>query len=173
MTLFNPTIFITQRNEKVDSYLIVKFMHIIAAVVVAGTGSGIAFFMLMAYRSGSHQAIKITASHVVLADWIFTLPAVVIQLVSGLWLMTIVGYSFQSIWFISVIALFIFIGICWIPVLAIQYQLRALAQQPTLDLSPRSDFARLMRRWVFLGITAFTALIAIFILMVFKPLPLV
>jgi uncharacterized membrane protein len=110
-----------------DSYLVLRFVHILSAVVVAGTGAGIAFFMFMASRSNNPQAIAVTARNVVLADWLFTAPAVVIQFLSGWLLMDKLNWSFSSQWFLVVLALFIFIGVCWIPVLFIQYRLRDYA----------------------------------------------
>ncbi len=47
-----------------DSYLLLKFIHILSAAVVTGTGVGIAFFMFMANRSNNPQAIYGTAKSV-------------------------------------------------------------------------------------------------------------
>ena len=94
--------------KNMDSYLLLKLVHILSAVVVAGTGAGIAFFMLMATRSGDAQVIHITAKHVILGDWIFTTPAIVTLFVSGTMLMNILGYSLVSAWFWSVLGLFVF-----------------------------------------------------------------
>ena len=154
-----------------DNYLLLKLIHILSAAILAGTGIGIAFFMFMANRSKDIHAIAVTARHVVLADWIFTTPAIIIQLITGLWLMMVLGYSFSSPWFIAVTGLFIFIGACWVPVVFIQYQLRtiALAQLETLVIEKR--FRQLMRRWTILGIHAFIGIVIIFWLMVLKPLP--
>lgn len=152
-----------------DSYLILKLLHVLGAVVITGTGAGIAFFMLMAHRSSNIAAIAVTARHVVLADWIFTTPAVVIQFVTGILLMQRLGYSFSSTWFLLVISLFVFIGLCWIPVVFIQYKLKSLANL-ALDsgqLQPR--FHHLMRMWTCLGIPAFLSVLVIFWLMIFKP----
>jgi len=156
-----------------DNYLLLKMIHILSAVVVAGTGTGIAFFMFMANRSSNVAAIAVTARHVVLADWVFTAPAVVALFVSGMLLMSRLGYSFTSTWFFLVIAIFIFIGICWIPVVLIQYKLKALADLSlnTGVLDPR--FKKLMRLWTALGVPAFTSILVIFWLMVFKPFPVV
>ncbi|MEX2352721.1 MAG: DUF2269 domain-containing protein [Gammaproteobacteria bacterium] len=153
-----------------DSYLYLKLLHILSATILAGTGIGTAFFMFMASRSDDIHAIAVTTRHVVLADWIFTTPAIVIQLVTGIWLMKMLGYSFTSPWFITSIGLFIFIGACWIPVVFIQYQLRAIAitQLAKSTIEPR--FRQLMRRWTILGILAFTAIVVIFWIMVVKPL---
>ncbi len=140
-------------------------------MVLAGTGTGIAFFMFMAYRVSNVQAVAVTARHVVMADWLFTAPAVLVQFVTGVLLMMQLGYSFTSTWFLLVISLFIFIGLCWIPVVLIQYRLRALAKASlsTNKLDPR--FTKLMKWWTALGIPAFSAILLIFWLMVFKPFP--
>lgn len=157
-----------------DSYHLLKLLHILAAVVVTGTGAGIAFFMLMASRSNNLQAIAVTAKHVILADWLFTTPAVITQFITGILLMNRLGFSYTSSWFLAVISLFIFIGLCWLPVIVIQYRLKSLAvaaltaQKPTVT----PQFKRLIHWWIALGIPAFLAILIIFWLMVFKPLPI-
>lgn len=151
-----------------DSYLILRLIHILSAVILAGTGIGIAFFMFMANRSGNIHAIAVTTRHVVLADWVFTTPAIVIQLITGFWLMKILGYSFSSPWFFTVVAIFIFIGICWIPVVFIQYRLRAIAASQLKTSRIDSRFKRLIKCWMVLGILAFISILIIFWLMVFK-----
>lgn len=148
-------------------------IHILSAVVVAGTGTGIAFFMYMANRSSNIAAIAVTARNVVLADWLFTAPAVVCQLVTGVLLMHKLGYSFSSTWFHLVIALFLFIGICWLPVLSIQYRLKSLAEDSLISGQLNPAFKKLMRYWVALGVPAFASILVIFWLMVFKPFPVV
>lgn len=156
-----------------DSYLLLKFIHILSAVVVAGTGAGIAFFMLMASRSNNPEAIKVTAKHVIMADWIFTLPSVIALLITGPLLMIKLGYSFSAPWFIWVIGLFLFVGICWIPVLRIQYRLYQLSNTMTLESGVTLEFKKLMRLWVVLGVLAFAAILVIFWLMIFKPISII
>lgn len=154
-----------------DSYLFLKLIHILSAVVVAGTGAGIAFFMFMASRSSNVAAIAVTARHVVLADWIFTAPAVLLQFVTGVLLMMKLGYSFTSTWFFLVISLFIFIGICWVPVILIQYKLKKLADASLITGALDPSFKKMMRLWTALGVPAFASILLIFWLMVFKPFP--
>lgn len=156
-----------------EYYLLIKMIHIISAVVVAGTGTGIAFFMFMASRSKNVQAIAVTTRHVVLADWIFTFPAVVVQFASGIALMQLLNYSYTSAWFLTVISLFIFIGACWLPVVYLQYQLKHLAQQSLQTGVLDPGFRKIMWLWTALGIPAFMAIVVIFWLMVFKPLALI
>jgi len=154
-----------------DSYLFLKLIHILSAVVVAGTGTGIAFFMFMANRSSNVAAIAVTARHVVLADWVFTAPAVLLQFVTGVLLMMKLGYSFTSTWFFLVISLFIFIGICWVPVILIQYKLKKLADTSLITGVLDPGFKKMMRLWTALGVPAFASILLIFWLMVFKPFP--
>jgi len=156
-----------------EYYLPIKMIHILAAVVVAGTGTGIAFFMFVANRSNNVQAITVTTKHVVLADWIFTFPAVIVQFVTGMLLMNMLNYSFSSKWFLAVISLFIFIGACWLPVVYLQYKLKNLADE-AIECGVLSDsFKKTMKLWTALGVPAFLSIIVIFWLMVFKPLPMI
>lgn len=158
-------------EKHMDNYLLLKLVHILSAVVVTGTGAGIAFFMLMAYRSDNPQVIYITAKHVILGDWIFTTPAIVTLFISGIMLMNALDYSFASTWFRSVIGLFVFTGVCWLPVLTIQYRLRNLSELSLNSDKVSVEFEKLMRVWILLGVLAFSAILVIFWLMVFKPFP--
>mgnify|MGYP000426774362 CR=1 FL=1 len=156
-----------------EYYLTVKLIHIISAVVVAGTGTGIAFFMYMANRSNNIQAIAITTKHVVLADWIFTFPAVVTQFISGMVLVNMLNYSYSSAWFLTVISLFLFIGACWLPVVYLQYKLKHYADQAIQDGVLNDAFKKTMKLWTALGIPAFISILIIFWLMIFKPLSVI
>lgn len=156
-----------------EYYLIIKVIHILAAVVVAGTGTGIAFFMFMASRSNNIPAIAITTKHVVLADWIFTFPAVIIQFFTGLMLVSILNYSYTSTWFLAVISLFIFIGACWLPVVYLQYRLKHFADQAIEDGVLSDSFKKTMKLWTALGVPAFASILVLFWLMIFKPLSVV
>src|SRR5437764_14646736 len=147
-------------------YEAIKIIHILGTVLLFGTGLGTAFFLLMAYRSRDIDAIRVTARHVVIADWLFTAPAVVVQPITGSRLMEQLGRSYNSVWFAAVAALYVLTGACWIPVVFVQYRLRDFARAAaTYDQLPPA-FHQLMRRWIALGIPAFTAVLMIVILMV-------
>ena len=64
-------------------YFIVKYLHVLGAIIILGTGTGIAFFMLMAHRSRDVAFIARTAATVVITDMLFTLTAVVLQPVTA------------------------------------------------------------------------------------------
>ncbi len=144
----------------------VKIVHILGTVLLFGTGLGTAFFLLMAYRSRDIDAIRITTRHVVIADWLFTAPAVVLQPLSGALLMESLGVPYRTAWFAAVAILYALTGLCWLPVVRIQYRLRALAQTaPRFDALPAA-FHRGMRLWIVLGVPAFSSVLLIVVLMV-------
>jgi uncharacterized membrane protein len=151
-----------------EYYFFLKYVHIITATFLFGTGIGTAFFMLSAYISADIATLKRTTRHVVIADWIFTAPSVVLQPITGIALMWILHYPFNSLWFVLVIGLYILIGCCWLPVVYIQYQLKnQVALLPDNSTLPAS-YHRLMKWWIGLGIPAFIGVMALYWLMVSK-----
>ena len=61
---------------------ILRWAHVIGATVLFGTGAGIAFFMLMAQRTGRAELVAHVADTVVIADTIFTATAVIVGAIS-------------------------------------------------------------------------------------------
>jgi uncharacterized membrane protein len=145
-------------------YAFIKLIHIFGACILLGTGGGIAFFMLQAYLSRDKPTFVAVSRMVVLADWVFTAPAVVVQFASGLWLTHRLGIPFGSRWFVAVAGLFVFVGLCWLPVVWIQHRLADLAK----DAHGDPLYRRLMRIWIVLGVPAFLAVVLIIYLMVTK-----
>ena len=145
-----------------NAYLWIKLVHIVGATVLFGTGLGVAFFMLKAFLSGNREALAVTTRNVVLADWIFTAPAVVVQLISGLWLTRQIGIPFDSAWFVAVTSLFVLVGACWIPVVWIQIRIRKIVSEG----DGRAEVQRLMTVWIGLGAVAFAGVLLLLFLMV-------
>ena len=109
---------------------IFKFVHLIGASVLFGTGLGIAFFMFMANRTGHAGVIAVTARFVVIADFVFTATSVVVQPLSGFALAWAIGLSpFEEPWIVYSLVLYVLIGLCWLPVIFIQIRMRNLAQR--------------------------------------------
>jgi uncharacterized membrane protein len=151
-------------------YLWIKWLHILSATLLFGTGLGIAFFMWMAHRRGDAATIAVTARHVVIADSVFTAPAVLVQLLTGFWLAHALGMSLTHGWLMWALLLFVVVGACWLPVLWLQLRARDLAEQAAARREPLPPaYFRVMRWWFWLGWPAFISVIAIFWLMVSKP----
>jgi uncharacterized membrane protein len=150
---------------------IYKFIHLLGAAVLFGTGLGIAFFMLMAHRTGHAGVIAVTARFVVLADFIFTATSVVVQPVSGFALASAIGLDpFEEAWIVLSLIVYVFVGLCWLPVIFIQMRMRKLALEAAVKSMPLPDeYRRLFRIWFALGWPAFAGVLIIFALMVWQP----
>ncbi|HZP64692.1 MAG TPA: DUF2269 domain-containing protein [Rudaea sp.] len=152
------------------AYALVKLLHVVSSTLLFGTGLGTAFFMWTSHRSGDVQAIAHAARLTVLADGLFTAPAVVVQPLTGVWLAMHVGYPFGTPWLTAAIALYVLAGACWLPVVVLQLRARDLSLRAVRDgagLPPA--YFRCMRWWFVLGWPAFAAVLATFWLMVAKP----
>ncbi|PVM87247.1 DUF2269 family protein [Caulobacter radicis] len=153
-----------------DLYLLLKAVHVVGATVLLGTGAGIAFFMLMAHRTGQPALIAHTARVVVIADTVFTATAVVIQPITGAALAHVVGYPLLSGWIGLSLVLYVVTGLCWLPVVWIQIRLRDLADAAARAGQPLPErYHRLFRAWFVLGFPAFAAVLAIVWLMLARP----
>lgn len=151
-------------------YLCVKWLHILSSTVLFGTGIGTAFFMLMANLSKDTRAIAFATRTVVIADWAFTTPAVIFQPLSGLWLMRLTGVTMETGWLAAALALYVFAGTCWLPVVWMQIRMKRLAAEALAAEAPLPQaYWRLNTWWITLGSMAFPAVVAIFWLMVFRP----
>jgi uncharacterized membrane protein len=153
-------------------YLIVKWLHILSATILFGTGIGIAFFKWITDRSADVRAIRLSSERTVLADWIFTTPAVIVQPLSGLAMAQLAGFPLASGWVAYSIALYTVAGCCWLPVVWLQIRMRALARLADDSGAPLpAQYWAYARAWFWLGVPAFLALLAVYWLMVAKPLP--
>ncbi|MGH6929292.1 MAG: DUF2269 family protein [Dongiaceae bacterium] len=151
-------------------YEIVKTVHILSATVLFGTGLGTAWFMWRADRSGDVAMIAATARNVVLADWLFTTPAVIVQPLSGFWLIHLVGHAPMEPWLLWTYGLYALAAACWVPVVWLQIRMRDLAATARANgASLPPGYRRLARVWFLLGWPAFLAVVAIVFLMVAKP----
>ncbi len=149
---------------------ILKWLHILGAIVLIGTGAGIAFFMVMAQRTGKVLVIAHTASIVVVADWLFTASAAIIQPITGTLLAWENGWTLSEPWIIWAFGLYVFVGVFWLPVIWIQHNLRNLAHEALESGAPLPDkYHKLFRIWLSCGFPAFFAILGILWLMVSRP----
>jgi uncharacterized membrane protein len=151
-------------------YIVFKLVHIIGAAVLLGAGAGIAFFMLMAHRTGDARTVAAVARIVVIADYVFTATAVVAQPITGLLLAHEVGYPLSSGWIVLSIALYLWTGAWWLPVVWMQSRMGKLAAAAASVGEPLpAAYHKLFRMWFAFGFPAFAAVIVIFWLMIARP----
>lgn len=152
------------------TYLLLKWVHILSSVLLVGTGFGSAFYLFFIHRTQNVQAIAAVSRLVVKADYWFTAPAVIIQPLTGLLMVSLAGYPLTQGWLLWTLVLYVLAGACWLPVVWLQIRMAkiAAATQTSREVLPPL-YWRYARYWEWLGYPAFVAMLGIYALMVFKP----
>jgi uncharacterized membrane protein len=152
------------------AYFTLKYLHVVGAAVLLGTGAGIAFFMLAAHLEGKPTVIAGVARIVVIADFVFTATAVIAQPITGSLLALQAGYSLREGWIVWSIGLYLCTGAFWLPVVWMQMRLRDLASEAAAAGTPLPDeYYRIFWHWCAFGVPAFAAVAVIFWLMISRP----
>jgi uncharacterized membrane protein len=152
------------------TYQYLLLVHILSSTLLFGTGLGTAFHGWMAHRTGDVRVAAIVGRNVVLADWLFTAPAVVVQPITGVAMAHMSGLPLMTPWLALAIALYLLVGACWLPVVWLQirmYRIAETALRHGTAIPPR--YWSYAWTWFALGWPAFIGVVAIFYLMVFKP----
>jgi uncharacterized membrane protein len=151
-------------------YLVLKFLHVFGTAVLFGTGAGIAFFLLLAHRTRNAATVAAVARIVVIADFLFTATAIVVQPLTGALLAAELGFPLSEGWIALSILLYLVAGAFWIPVVFMQIRMRDLAEAAARKGGALpAEYHRLFRRWFAFGFPAFGAVLAIIWLMIAKP----
>lgn len=149
---------------------LLRFAHVLGAMVLMGTGAGIAFFMVISNRSQNPALVAHVAGIVVLADTVFTASAAIVQPITGTLLAWELGWSLTEPWLLAAIGLYLFVGAFWLPVVWMQIRLRNLAREAAASAAPLPEaYRRLYRLWFAFGFPAFGAMLGIIWLMLMRP----
>ena len=152
------------------SYEVLKTLHILSSILLFGTGLGSAFYSLFVSRTGNVAAIAVTDRLVVLADWLFTTPTIIVQPVTGFMLIHTIGYDWSEPWILISLVLYAIAGACWLPVVWLQIRMRDISADAVItDKNLPDIYHRYRRIWFWLGVPAFNCMVAIVTLMIFKP----
>ena len=153
-----------------NEYLVLKWIHVLSSTLLFGTGIGSAFYMLFAGLHREPRIVWFVTRYVVIADWIFTTTAVIVQPVTGFWLAHLAQFPLASRWIAWSIALYLVAGACWLPVVWMQLRMREMARASMEAGTPLPAlYSTYFRAWVVLGVPAFFSLLIVFWLMVAKP----
>ena len=153
-----------------DLYTSIKILHILSSTILFGTGMGIAFFMFRSWFTDDLQEKLYAARNTVLADYLFTFPAVIIQPLSGLALIYMAGFDWSAYWLMTTYVVYIIAGLCWLPVVWIQIQLKKMCIEAAANGTQLPErYNKLFKIWFLLGWPAFLGLVFVFYLMVAKP----
>lgn len=153
-------------------YVLLKWVHVLSSTVLFGAGVGSAFHLFAATLRRRVPGASSAARNVVLADWLLTTPAAVVQPATGLWLVHKLGLPLGTPWIAWALGLYGVAIACWLPVVFIQLRMRRLLDAAEAQHAPLPAACdRLFHQWVLLGLAAFVAFLLIFWLMVAKKLP--
>ena len=151
------------------TYLSLKAIHLLSMVLLFGTGLGSAWYKWMADRSGRLNHIATTNRHVVLADWLFTTPTVIIQPVTGFAMVHMLDIPLTTPWIMASLLLFALAGACWLPVVWLQIRMKKISEQAVREETDLpAQYWHYARWWFWLGVPAFSAMVMVVVLMVFK-----
>ena len=152
------------------SYLVLLWLHLIGAAILFGTGLGIAFFAWFGCRRGLRDneiaLVRGVLRLTVVADTVFTAVWAAIQPVTGYLLWRLTGGQWPDRWLLWVLVAYVFVGLCWLPVVWLQVQLRDDADAAASVSALPARFQARLRLWFALRWPAFLAVMALFALMI-------
>jgi uncharacterized membrane protein len=147
------------------------FLHVFGAVIFMGNIIVTAMWMTQAKRTRDAAVLHFASQSVIRADWLFTLPGILLILISGLFILGPHGGFPGPSWVELALTLLILSGLIWVLVLIrlqrTMVRLSAEAMQQGFALS--GEFTKTLGRWMMWGgIATLLPLVALY-LMVFKP----
>ena len=146
-------------------YHILKLIHIISATLMIGAGIGSAFYLFLTYKIYRISTLKDVLKLVVLADFVFTAPSVIIQFITGMMLSNLLHLT-DTNWFRLVIAISGVVLVMWLRAAFIQIKLRKMLE---LKNELTAEFHYLMKVWFYLGVPSFMGAMYLYYLMVYQP----
>lgn len=155
----------------VDSYLILKTIHIFGAVIFLGNIVITGWWKLMANKTDNPVIIAFAQKQVTLTDLVFTAGGSTILLITGLANIKLHGISITgTVWIYWALVLFTLSGIIWITIL-IPLQIKQANEAKTFCEQTKISSAYWHREylWICWGILATILPLVSIILMVLKP----
>jgi len=139
-------------------YTVLKWIHVLSVVIFLGTGAGSAWYKFRADRSADVRVVAWCQREIVLADWLFTVPAGFVLPLSGIALVIQGGWSFELLWIQLGLGLFAAAGLTWLPAAFLQLRMRRLADEALAKGTELPEaFHRDRRIWTALGVPSFLA----------------
>lgn len=123
-----------------------------------------------AHRTGNAGTIAAVARIVVVADFLFTATAVLMQAITGVALAWNVGYALNQGWIVLSLVLYVVTGLFWLPVVWMPVKMRELARTADARKQPLPrQYHRLFRTWFVFSFPAFASVAGIPWLMIARP----
>jgi uncharacterized membrane protein len=146
-------------------FLIVKYVHILAAIVAVGLNISYAVWIIRAQRDPGHMPFALKG--IKFLDDRIANPAYGLLLLTGLLMVFLAGYSITTFWIAAALVLFVVLV-----VLAVTQYTPTLRDQIRLAEAgdtTSAEFTRLARRSQIVGQALGAIVLVILAMMVFKP----
>lgn len=149
---------------------VLLLLHVLGAVIFLGNIITAAFWKTRADIKGDPALIHHTVKNVMLADFIFTLPGLMLIIVSGILMAVQAGYSMSGFnWLTLSMILFVFTGALWLLILLpMQRSMIRHSAQSIEEGDISKAYRKASRYWAIFGITATLLPVVILYLMITK-----
>lgn len=153
-----------------ESLNVLLFLHIFGAVIFLGNIATAAFWKVRADITKDPKFIHNTVKNVMLADFIFTLPGLILIMISGILMSVRSGRPLEIFnWLTFSIFLFVLTGIIWLAILLpIQRRLIHHSAESIATGMISSEYRKASLYWAIFGIAATLLPVVVLYLMVTK-----
>ncbi len=153
-----------------ETYLILKTVHIIGAILFLGNIIITGWWKYMANRTGNPVIIGFAQRQVTLTDFVFTAGGSGMLFAAGITNIFLYNISLTTNWIMWGLGLFTLSGIIWGAILIpIQIKQAREAKQFTAETVISKQYWKRESQWFFYGITATILPIISVVFMVMKP----
>lgn len=153
-----------------DSYALLKTLHLLGAVIFLGNIIVTAWWKTMADRTHDPVVIAYAQRQVTLTDIVFTAVGVSLLAGAGYGMVFTGPWSFDASWLTLGQLLFIATGLIWVGALIpVQIKQARMARAFTAGTEIPIRYRRLSMFWMVFGSVAVVLPLIAFVLMVFKP----
>ena len=153
------------------AHMSLLFLHVVGAIIFMGNIVVSAMWMAHATKTRNTHVLHFATRSIARADWLFTLPGIVLLLGPGLFMLGRFGGFPGKAWVELALTFFILSVVIWVSVL-IRLQKRMI-DMTTVAATSNSElddsFYRVVKRWSMWGGIATLLPFASLVLMVFKP----
>jgi len=154
-----------------DSYLLLKSLHIFGVTIFLGNIIVTALWKVMADKTRSPAIVAYAQRLVTITDFVFTTGGVILIITTGTMMAAKFGKISEVYWISWGLWLFIASGIIWVAILIpIQIMQAKMAKQFAYENDIPQKYWRMSKIWIWIGITATVLPIISLYFMVFKPL---
>ena len=152
-------------------FQIILAIHILSAVVLIGNLITSAFWKVRADQTSNLETIASTCRALLRADYMFTIPGIVVLWASGMLLVAFTGWQrFEQLWLGLSFVLLILTTIIWAAaMLPLQRRMARLTQEGLSQSRLDQAYSRTSRRWSMFGGIATLLVVIILFLMVLRP----